>query len=97
MNSVGHLNDFRALEPFFRIVEEAGHIFELVLARKRRCEVGSGHGQSCPSGAYPLLERDGASGNRQVPIPFGPGRHDDRAVVEASGLRVPAIGATILT
>jgi hypothetical protein len=28
MNSVGHLNDFRALEPFFRIVEEAGHIFD---------------------------------------------------------------------
>jgi hypothetical protein len=23
MNSVGHLDDFRALEPFFRIVEEA--------------------------------------------------------------------------
>jgi uncharacterized protein len=37
MNSIGHLDDFRALEPFFRIVEEAlagladgAHFFDLL-------------------------------------------------------------------
>jgi len=37
MNSIGHLEDFRALEPFFRIVEEAlagladgAHFFDLL-------------------------------------------------------------------